>query len=81
VAPELIEAMAPSVTLTADRDALRRLLLERGTQPVIPHGSRRKRLHSFDPEAYKRRNTVERALNRIKDFRRVATRYDKLACT
>lgn len=32
---------------------------------------------SFDPEAYKGRNVVERAINRLKDFRAVATRYDK----
>lgn len=32
---------------------------------------------SFDPQAYKGRNVVERAINRLKDFRAVATRYDK----
>lgn len=48
---------------------------------MIPNGPRRKRLHPFDPEAYKHRNLVERAFCRIKDFRRVAIRYDKLACT
>lgn len=36
---------------------------------------------SFDPEIYKRRNVVERAFNRIKDWRGLATRYDKLATT
>lgn len=85
VAADLIQALPASATLAADRaydsDALRRLLLERGTLPVIPNGPRRKRLHPFDPEHYKRRNLVERAFCRIKDFRRVATRYDKLACT
>lgn len=85
VAADLILAAPASATLAADRaydsDALRRLLLARGTQPVIPNGPRRTRLHPFDPEPYKRRNLVERAFCRIKDFRRVATRYDKLACT
>lgn len=85
VAADLIQAAPASVTLAADRaydsDALRRLLLARGTVPVIPNGPRRIRLHPFDPERYKRRNLVERAFCRIKDFRRVATRYDKLACT
>lgn len=77
--------MPASTTLAADRaydsDALRRLLLARGTTPVIPNGPRRKYLHPFDRTAYKRRNLVERAFCRIKDFRRVATRYDKLAAT
>lgn len=77
--------MPASTTLAADRaydsDALRQMLVERGTTPVIPNGPRRTRLHPFDREAYKRRNLVERAFCRIKDFRRVATRYDKLAAT
>lgn len=85
VAADLIRALPASATLAADRaydsDALRHLLLERATLPVIPNGPRRKRLHPFDPEPYKRRNLVERAFCRIKDFRRVATRYDRLACT
>ena len=75
--------MPASATLAADRaydsDALRRLLLARGTEPVIPNGPRRKHLHPFNRNAYKRRNLVERAFCRLKDFRRVATRYDKLA--
>jgi len=64
-----------------DSDALRRQLLARGMRPVIPNAPYRKRLHPFDAEAYKRRNLVERAFCRLKDFRRIATRYDKLACT
>ena len=85
VAAELIRTTPAPATLAADRaydsDALRRLLREQGTEPVIPNGTRRKRLHSFDAQAYKRRNLVERAFCRLKDFRRVATRYDKLAST
>lgn len=85
VAAELVGLLPASATLAADRaydsDALRRLLLARGTTPVIPNGPRRKNLHPFDRTAYKRRNLVERAFCRIKDFRRVATRYDKLAAT
>jgi putative transposase len=83
VAHELI-AMSPAAeTLAADRaydsDALRRQLLARGMRPVIPNAPYRKRLHPFDAEAYKRRNLVERAFCRLKDFRRIATRYDRLA--
>ena len=85
VAADLVNLLPASTTLAADRaydsDALRRLLIARGTTPVIPNGPRRKNLHPFNRTAYKRRNLVERALCRIKDFRRVATRYDKLAAT
>jgi putative transposase len=39
----------------------------------------RKHLHPFNREAYKRRNLIERLFSRLKDWRRIATRYDKLA--
>lgn len=85
VAPGLITLLPASATLAADRaydsDALRRLLIARGTTPVIPNAPYRKRLHPFDRTAYKRRNLVERAFCRLKDFRRIATRYDKLSAT
>ena len=85
MAAELIGLAPASTTLAADRaydsDALRRMLIARGTTPVIPNAPYRKRLHPFDREAYKRRNLVERAFCRLKDFRRIATRYDKLAIT
>jgi putative transposase len=61
-----------------DSDALRALLIARGTEPVIPNNPARKRLHPFDPEAYKLRNLIERMFASLKDWRRVATRYDKL---
>jgi putative transposase len=35
-------------------------------------------MQPFDPVAYRRRNVIERAFCRLKDWRRVATRYDKL---
>ena len=62
-----------------DSDRLRLFLVERGTCPVIPNNPRRKHLHPFDPEAYKLRNLIERMFCRLKDWRRIATRYDKLA--
>jgi putative transposase len=62
-----------------DSDGLRRFLTERGTMPVIPNNPTRKRVHQFDPEAYKLRNLIERMFCRLKDWRRIATRYDKLA--
>jgi putative transposase len=62
-----------------DSDALRQLLIERGTAPVIPNNPTRKRRHPFDRSIYRQRNVIERTFSRLKDFRRVATRYDKLA--
>jgi putative transposase len=62
-----------------DSDRLRLFLIERGTLPVIPNNPTRKHHHPFDPEAYKLRNLIERMFCRLKDWRRIATRYDKLA--
>ncbi len=62
-----------------DGDALRAFLLARGTEPVIPNNPTRKRPHPFDKPAYRARNIIERAIGRLKDWRRVHTRYDKLA--
>ncbi|WGR96190.1 IS5 family transposase [Bradyrhizobium sp. ISRA435] len=62
-----------------DANELRQFLIERGTTPVIPNNPTRKRFHPFDRAAYKRRNLVERMFCRLKDWRRIATRYDKLA--
>ena len=85
IAHLLIETRPAPRTFLADRaydsDALRARLHARGIEPIIPNGPRRKRLYPFDRTAYARRNLVERAFCRIKDFRRVATRYDRLAAT
>lgn len=62
-----------------DSDALRRMLRHQGTLPVIPNNPTRKHRHPFDPLAYRMRNLIERAFCRLKDWRRIATRYDKLA--
>jgi transposase len=82
-AQTLLEPL-PSACLCAadaayDSDRLRLFLIGRGTEPVIPSNLRRKHLHPFDPEAYKLRNLIERMFCRLKDWRRIATRYDKLA--
>ena len=62
-----------------DGDAFRAEIVERGAKPVIPNKSNRVRLHRFNKHAYKGRNVIERTFCRLKDFRRIATRYDKLA--
>lgn len=62
-----------------DSNELRQFLIARGTQPVIPNNPTRKHFHPFDAAAYKQRNLIERMFCRLKDWRRIATRYDKLA--
>jgi len=83
LAPALIEGLPAARLCIADTaydsDALRQLLIARGTLPVIPNNPTRKRRHPFDPALYRLRNLIERAFCRLKDWRRIATRYDKLA--
>jgi transposase len=62
-----------------DGNGFRETLHQRGTKPVIPNHPTRKQLFSFNKRLYKLRWRIEGAFNRVKDFRRVATRYDKLA--
>jgi transposase len=62
-----------------DTDAIRAFLKERGVKPVIPGKANRKKKIRHDKKTYKGRNVVERCFCRLKDFRRIATRYDKLA--
>ena len=62
-----------------DSAELREELDERGTKPVIPNHPNRKHLLSFNNRLYKLHWRIEGAFNRLKDFRRIATRYDKLA--
>jgi transposase len=62
-----------------DSDQFRAFLIARGTTPVIRPNPTRKNQPPFDEARYKRRNLVERAFSHLKDWRRTATRYDKLA--
>ena len=82
-APDLLEQAGPKKYLLADKgydaNLLRRQLRQAGTVPVIPGRSNRKRKIRYDKTRYKDRHLIENAFCRIKDFRRVATRYDKLA--
>ena len=50
-----------------------------GIAAVIPTRSDQRRQASFDRQAYRQRNRVERSVGRLKQFRRIATRYEKLA--
>jgi len=79
----LIRRTKPAKKFLADRayDSadLRLWLAGRGTKPVIPNKSNRKQPFSFDRKSYKLRHRIENAFCRLKDFRRIATRYDRLA--
>ena len=56
----------------------RRALRRRGIRYTIPTRSNQRR-RRFDADAYRRRNVVERCVNRLKQFRGIATRYEKRA--
>ena len=81
--PVMLDAAPPADELLADKaydsDAIREDLHGRGMRPVIPNKDDRKFLHPFDRKRYRSRNAIERMFCRLKDFRRIATRYDKLA--
>lgn len=59
-------------------DATRKLASDLGYIPVVPPKSNRREPWEYDKALYKLRNQVERFFRRIKRFRRVFTRYDKL---
>lgn len=60
-----------------DSDRFRAHLAARGTAAVIPSNASRSRATSYDRHLYKERHLVECFINKIKHFRRMATRYDK----
>ena len=64
-----------------DADRIRARLSLDGVQAVIPPISTRASVITYDKELYRERNCVERFFNKIKQFRRIATRYDKLSKT
>ena len=64
-----------------DSDAVRDDIEARGGKPVIPTKSNRKVQRPVDPAAYALRNRIERFFNKLKHYRAIATRFDKLAST
>ncbi len=83
MAPALLARAGHLIRLLADKaydaNALRAYLHAQGTEAVIPSTSTRARTIPYDTLAYRQRNLIERMFGRLKDFRRIATRYDKLA--
>ncbi len=64
-----------------DSKGIRQALADQGVEAVIPARLNRIETIHHDQEKYKRRQQVERFFNKLKQFRRIATRYDKLART
>jgi transposase len=81
----MLRAAKPTVRVLADKAydsaELRELLASKNVKAIIPNRRNRKQPYPFDAITYKRRNVVERTFCRLKDFRRIATRYDRLAAT
>lgn len=82
-AHDMLDTVRPGQVLLADRaydsDALRQRLADRGAWANVRPMPNRKRIPAFSAFLYKDRNLVERFFNKLKHFRGVATRYDKLA--
>ena len=80
-AHDLIKGIEAEVAIADkgyDADHLADRIAEAGAQLVIPPKRNRKVQRQYDAELYKERNRIERFFNKLKQFRRVATRYDKL---
>ena len=82
-APALLASLKGAHYVLADKgydaNALRTMLRRVSVVPVIPGRRNRKRVIAYDKQRYRDRHLIENAFCRLKDFRRVATRYDKLA--
>ena len=85
VAEELTEYLPEDSTLIADKaydcSTLRQAAGAKGIKTCIPARSNRTTVVPFSPRAYRRRHRIENFFERIKRYRRAATRYDKLAET
>lgn len=80
-AHDLIDGIDAGATLADkgyDADHLVDRITEVGIEVVIPPKRNRKVQRPYDANLYKERNKIERFFNKLKQFRRVATRYDKL---
>jgi transposase len=80
MAPALLdgfEAKAVLADKAYDSNALRQIIADSGAEAVIPSNRSRKLLIPHDHAAYKHRNLIERCFNKLKHFRRFATRYDR----
>jgi transposase len=83
MAVPMLEALAPAKRLIADKaydaDRLRTWLQDKGIEAVIPGRASRSVVYPLNRTAYRRRNVIERMFGRLKNWKRIATRYDRLA--
>jgi transposase len=82
VAPALIDGFDAEAVLADkayDSNALRAIIADAGAEAVIPSNRSRKIIIPHDQAIYKLRNRIERCFNKLKHFRRFATRYDRRA--
>jgi transposase len=83
MAEQLLDKLAPRMIVLADKaydaDHIRAHIQDKGAAPNIPAKRNRKEKFCFSKRLYRERNLVERFISKLKHFRRVATRYDKLA--
>lgn len=79
----MVSTLPPASALLADRayDArwFRQALAERGIEACIPPHRSRKIQHAYDRQLYKLRHKIENMFARLKDWRRIHTRYDRCA--
>ncbi len=79
----LLDAFPPARRLIADKaydaDKLRTWLKDRHIEAVIPGRAARDVVYPLNRPAYRRRNVIERMCCRLKNWKRIATRYDRLA--
>jgi transposase len=83
IADTLLDHLGPRTIVLADKaydtDRIRELIQDQGATPNIPPKSNRRWKPCFSKRLYRERNLIERFFSKLKHFRRVATRYDKLA--
>ncbi len=84
-AAQLLDALPNAKALLGDRgyDAnwLRKALIDKGITPCIPSKKNRKVQIDYDRDLYKQRHKVENMFAKLKDWRRIHTRYDRCAHT
>ena len=81
----MLPALPKAKSLTGDKgydsDAFRNALMEKGIKPCIPPKKNRKIQHAYDKKLYKKRHKIENSFGWLKDWRRIAMRYDRCAHT